>query len=180
MGKKSKNLKILAEYTERIKNGDTDAVYEYFAPEFSSHVAKRVAPESSGFDIRLGEVMFWQESANAFPDREFVIEKIWEIDDEEIVIVNWTVTGTHSGGSYFGVPASGKKVEINGTGIVRFENGRIVAGLHNFRFHDSPLRCLQRIEAATPPQESITLERNKMLLPALKLPDFYLSSVTKF
>ena len=126
MGKKSGNLKILAEYTERIKNGDTDAVYEYFAPGFFSHVAERVAPESLGFDIRLGEVMFWQESANAFPDREFVIEKIWEIDDEEIVIANWTMTGTHSGGSYFGVPASGKKVEINGTGIVRFENGKIV------------------------------------------------------
>jgi steroid delta-isomerase-like uncharacterized protein len=126
MGKKSRNLKILAEYTERIKNGDTDAVYEYFAPGFVSHVTKRVAPESSDLDVRLGEVMFWQESANAFPDREFVVEKLWEIEDEEVVIVNWTMTGTHTGGSYFGVPASGKKVEINGTGIVRFENGRIV------------------------------------------------------
>ena len=77
------------------------------------------------------------------------------------------------------------RTDLTVTGMTRdgtflVENGRIVAGLHNFRFHDSPLRCLQRIEAATPPQESITLERNKMLLPALKLPDFYLSSVTRF
>jgi hypothetical protein len=99
MGKEFKNSKIFAEYTERIKNGDTDAVYDYFAP----------------FDIRLGEVMFWQESANAFPDREFVLHKVWEIDDEEVVIANWTMTGTHTGGSYFGVPASGQRVEINGT-----------------------------------------------------------------
>ena len=119
------NMKILAEYTERIKNGDTDAVYEYFAPGFESHVTKRVASESSGLDVRLGEVMFWRESEKAFPDREFVIEKVWEIEAEEVVIANWTMTGTHSGGSYFGVPASGKKVEINGTGIVRFENGKI-------------------------------------------------------
>jgi steroid delta-isomerase-like uncharacterized protein len=126
MGKEFKNSKIFAEYTERIKNGDTDAVYEYFAPEFYSHVAKRVAPESLEFDIRLGEVMFWQESANAFPDREFVLHKVWEIDDEEVVIANWTMTGTHTGGSYFGVPASGQRVEINGTAIVRFEDGRIV------------------------------------------------------
>jgi steroid delta-isomerase-like uncharacterized protein len=125
MGKKFNNMKILAEYTERIKNGDTDAVYEYFAPGFVSHVTKRVAPESSGLDVRLGEVTFWQESARAFPDREFVIEKVWEIDAEEVVIANWTMAGTHTGGSYFGVPASGKKVEINGTGIVRFENGKI-------------------------------------------------------
>lgn len=66
----------------------------------------------------------------------------------------------------------------DGTFLV--EEGRIVGGLRNFRFHDSPLRCLQRVEAATPPMESITLERGKMLLPALRLPDFHLSSVTQF
>jgi steroid delta-isomerase-like uncharacterized protein len=122
----SKNLKILAEYTERVKNGDTDAVYEFFAPTFYSHVAKRVAPGVVGADIRAGEVMFWEESANAFPDREFVVEKMWALDDEDMVIANWTMTGTHTGGSYFGVPASGKKVEINGTAILRFADGKIV------------------------------------------------------
>ena len=66
----------------------------------------------------------------------------------------------------------------DGTFLV--ENGKIAYGLRNFRFHDSPLRCLAQVDVATPPQESITLERGKMLLPALKLPDFHLSSVTKF
>jgi predicted ester cyclase len=126
MGKQSKNLKIFIEYTDRIKNGDTDSVYEYFAPEFFSHAARRVAPEVVGSDIRAGEVIFWEESAKAFPDREFTIEKAWAVDDENIVIANWTMTGTHTGGSYFGAPPSGKNVEINGTAIVRFEDGRIV------------------------------------------------------
>jgi predicted ester cyclase len=36
------------------------------------------------------------------------------------------ISGTLTGGGYFGMPASGKRVEINGTGIGRFENGRIV------------------------------------------------------
>ena len=93
MGKKSNNLRLLAEYTDRIKKGDTAAVYEFFAPGFVSHVAKRVAPETLGSDIRAGEVMFWEESAKAFPDREFVIEKVWEVDEEGIVIANWTMTG---------------------------------------------------------------------------------------
>lgn len=126
MGKISSNVRILAAYTERVQNGDTDAVYEFFAPEFFSHVVKRVAPEALGCDVRAGEVMFWEESAKAFPDREFRVEKVWAVDDEDIVIANWTMTGTHTGGSYFGVPASGKKVEINGTGIVRFADGKIV------------------------------------------------------
>ncbi len=125
MAKKSKNIKILAEYTQRIKNGDTSAVYDHFAPNFHTHVAERVAPESVGLDVRLGEVMFWEQSAKAFPDREFVVEKVWEIEEEEVVIANWTLTGTHTGDSYFGVPPSGKKIEINGTAIVRFEDGKI-------------------------------------------------------
>jgi predicted Zn-dependent protease len=66
----------------------------------------------------------------------------------------------------------------DGTFLV--EDGRIVAGLKNFRFHDSPLRCFANVEATTPPMESITLERGKMLLPAMRLADFHLSSVTKF
>ena len=66
----------------------------------------------------------------------------------------------------------------DGTFLV--EDGKIVAGVKNFRFHDSPLRCFAQVEAATGPMESITMERGKMLLPAVRLPDFHLSSVTKF
>jgi predicted ester cyclase len=126
MERKSNNVESFVEYTDRIKNGDTDSVYEFFAPGFFSHVVRRVAPEVLGSDVRGGEVLFWEESAKAFPDREFVLGNVWAVDEEVIVIANWTMTGTHTGGSYFGVPASGKKVEINGTGIVRFEDGKIV------------------------------------------------------
>ncbi len=66
----------------------------------------------------------------------------------------------------------------DGTFLV--EDGNVVTGVRNFRFHDSPLRCFASVEAATRPMEAITLERGKMLLPAVRLPDFHLSSVTKF
>ncbi len=66
----------------------------------------------------------------------------------------------------------------DGTFLV--EDGKIVCGVKNFRFHDSPLRCFAEVEAGTPPLEAITMERGKMLLPAMRLPDFHLSSVTKF
>ena len=66
----------------------------------------------------------------------------------------------------------------DGTFLV--EDGKIVCGVKSFRFHDSPLRCFQNVDAATAPLESITMERGKMLLPAVRLPDFHLSSVTKF
>ncbi len=41
-------------------------------------------------------------------------------------ISNWTLTGTHTGAPFFGVPPSGKKVTINGTAILRFKDGKIV------------------------------------------------------
>ncbi len=77
------------------------------------------------------------------------------------------------------------QTDLTVTGMTRdgtflVEDGRIVAGVKNFRFHDSPLRCLQLVNAATPPQEAITMERGKMLLPALRLPDFNFSSATLF
>jgi predicted ester cyclase len=126
MGQKRSNLHILAEYSDRVQKGDTSAVYDYFAPGFHTHVAKRVAPGVLGSDVRAGEVMFWEQSAQAFPDRTFTVNKVCAIDEEDLIVTNWTMTGTHSGGSYFGVPPSGKKVEINGTAILRFEDGKIV------------------------------------------------------
>ncbi len=65
-------------------------------------------------------------------------------------------------------------------GTFLIEDGKVVCGLRNFRFHDSPLRAFQQVDAATQPMESVTLERGKMLLPAVKLPEFNLSSVTEF
>jgi predicted Zn-dependent protease len=66
----------------------------------------------------------------------------------------------------------------DGTFLV--ENGKIVCGVRNFRFHESPLRCFAEVAMTTAPQESITMERGKMLLPAMKLPAFHFSSVTRF
>jgi predicted Zn-dependent protease len=65
-------------------------------------------------------------------------------------------------------------------GTFLIENGKIVSGVKNFRFHDSPLRCFAKVNAATAPMEAITMERGKMLLPAVRLPDFNFSSSTKF
>ncbi|MCC6141620.1 MAG: TldD/PmbA family protein [Nitrospira sp.] len=66
----------------------------------------------------------------------------------------------------------------DGTFLV--ENGEIVSAVKNFRFHESPLRAFQRIEAWTAPMEAVTSETGKMLVPAVVLPEFHFSSVTRF
>jgi predicted Zn-dependent protease len=76
-------------------------------------------------------------------------------------------------------------IDLTVTGMTRdgtflVEKGEIVSAIKNFRFHDSPLRAFQQIDAATGPIEAVTAETGKMLAPAVVLPEFNFSSVTRF
>ncbi len=66
----------------------------------------------------------------------------------------------------------------DGTFLV--ENGEIVTAVRNFRFHESPLRAFNQIDAFTAPVEAITSETGKLLVPAMRIHNFNFSSVTRF
>lgn len=66
----------------------------------------------------------------------------------------------------------------DGTFLV--EKGEIVSAVRNFRFHESPLQAFRHITAWTTPMEAVNSEIGKMLVPALALPQFHFSSVTRF
>lgn len=65
-------------------------------------------------------------------------------------------------------------------GTFLIEDGRIVSPVHNFRFHESPLRAFNRIDAFATPAEAVSAESWKMMLPAMRIHDFNFSSVTRF
>ena len=65
-------------------------------------------------------------------------------------------------------------------GTFLIEDGKITAGVKNFRWHDSPLRVFAAVAGVTAPHEAVSNERGKMLLPYMRLPDFNFSSVTRF
>ena len=120
----SENLRILAKYSAAMEAGDTDAVYEFWAPDFQSHVTSRVAPGKVGEDVRGEEQKWWEQVRAAFPDMTFTVDLL--VESEDIVVSNWTVTGTHTGAPFYDVPPSGRPVTINGTGILRLRDGLIV------------------------------------------------------
>jgi len=120
----SKNLRILGEYSARMAAGDYAAVYDVFAPDFVSHVTGRVSPEVEGADIRSQEQKFWEMARSAFPDMQFRVDLL--IESGDLVVSNWTLTGTHSGGAFYDVAASGQPVVINGTAILRLRDGKVV------------------------------------------------------
>src|ERR1700687_2530681 len=111
----SKNLAILGQYSARMSAGDYDAVYEVFAPDFFSHVTPRVSPEAVGTDIRPQEQKFWESARNGFSDMQCPVDLL--IESGDLVVSNWTLTGTHNGTPFYNIPPSGKRVVINGTAI---------------------------------------------------------------
>jgi predicted ester cyclase len=120
----SDNLRNLAQYSARMAAGDYAAVYDVFAPEFTSHVTGRVSPDVVGTDIRSHEERFWDMARRAFPDMKFKVSLVLESGDH--VVSNWTLTGTHTGEAFYDVPPSGEPVVINGTAILRFQDGKVV------------------------------------------------------
>ena len=120
----SENLRLLGKYSDAMAGGDQAAVFEFFAPEFMSHVTDRVNPDVAGTDIRGSELKWWNEARAAFPDMIFTVNLLIEQDD--LIVSNWSVQGTHTGDPFNGVAPSGEPVNINGTAILRMRDGKIV------------------------------------------------------
>ena len=120
----SENLATLARYSARMSAGDYDAVFEFFAPEFTSHVTERVNPAITGTDIRPREREFWETAKRAFPDMKFKVNLV--IESGDLVVSNSTLTGTHTGAAYYDVPPSGGPIRIDGTAILRLRDGKVV------------------------------------------------------
>jgi predicted ester cyclase len=120
----SENLRLLGKYSAAMEAGHTEAVYEFWSPDFVSHVTQRVSPDRVGSDVRGDEQHWWQQARAAFPDMIFTVNLL--IEQDELVVSNWTVKGTHTGAAFYDVQPSGEPVEINGTAILRIRDGQIV------------------------------------------------------
>ena len=120
----SENLAMLGAYSAAMERGNREAVFEYWAPEFQSHVTERVNPDAVGTDIRGHELEWWTQCREAFPDMVFTVDLLIEAGD--LIVSNWTVRGTHTGAAFYDVTPSGEAVVINGTAILRIRDGKIV------------------------------------------------------
>jgi predicted ester cyclase len=120
----SDNLRMLGAYSAAMDAGDTEAVYQFWSDDFVSHVTARVSPDKVGTDVRAQEAEWWEQVRSAFPDMVFTVNLL--VEQNDIVVSNWTVKGTHTGTAFYDVEPSGEPVEINGTGILRIRDGQIV------------------------------------------------------
>jgi steroid delta-isomerase-like uncharacterized protein len=63
------------------------------------------------------------EFTTSFPDLRFTIEDM--ITEKEKSVVSWIISGTHTG-EFMGIPATGRKISVEGITIHHITNGKIL------------------------------------------------------
>jgi steroid delta-isomerase-like uncharacterized protein len=105
-------------YDEVLSNGDLDRISEICAEDVVDHEAPPGMPQ--GIE---GVKAFVQMIRGGFPDLRATVEDALTEGDRTAARVKFT--GTHDG-EYMGIPASGRRIEIETIDIIRVADGKCV------------------------------------------------------
>lgn len=92
---------------------------------------------------------FFAEMFAAMPDMVMTVDRV--VADDESAAVQWHATGTFDGGSFQGIRATGRRVDIRGVDIMEIRDGLIQ---HNTIYYDGA--SFARQIGLLPPQGSRT------------------------
>jgi predicted ester cyclase len=109
-------------YEEAFGQGKPEVADEVVDPDLVCYDPNAEGGEVRGLETIKGEIEYFQ---NAFPEDFF-----WRVEDQlaegDKVTTRYTFGGTHQG-EFFGVPGTGKRIEITGIQIDRFDqSGQLV------------------------------------------------------
>ncbi len=99
--------------------GNMDALDDLISPDFVNHAASNPNETRDGFKQRV------QMVRTAFPDWEMTADEM--LGEGDRVVTRWRARGTHRG-SFRGIAATGKKIEVTGIAIDRVLDGKRVEG----------------------------------------------------
>ena len=105
---------VVRSFFEAFSRHDTDGVAALVAEDLIHH-----SSSNQGRDGIRAETAYW---FGAFPDASYAIEDT--VAEGDRVAVRGRATATHRG-EFFGVPGSGKRIEIEEMHIARVEGGLI-------------------------------------------------------
>lgn len=112
------NIAAQEHLAEHINAGKVEAALESFAENAVDH-----DPAPGQGAGREGFKQFFDALTTAFPDAHIEPEQM--VVDDDNVAVAYTLTGTHEA-DFNGVAPTGRKIEVRGLQIGRFEDGKIV------------------------------------------------------
>lgn len=114
------NKQAVRDFFRRIWNeGDEAAINEFIAEQAAGNDP----------DFGAGREAFrkqWREWRTAMPDLHFAVEEL--VAEGDTVVSRWVLTGTHTGGPLFGVPAGGRSVKVGGMSLDHLKDGVLVSG----------------------------------------------------
>ncbi|KAF7179908.1 hypothetical protein CNMCM7691_008960 [Aspergillus felis] len=112
-------LQKMGRFVEFINSGDETIGQEVVSESAVFHVPFSDTPLKglAGYMQILGMMR------SAYPDIQWTLDDTVIEDDR--VVAQFTLRGTHEG-EFFGVPASGKKIQARAVNIYRFAAGKIV------------------------------------------------------
>ncbi|MDQ3864382.1 MAG: ester cyclase [Actinomycetota bacterium] len=106
---------------EAFGQGKMEIVDEVLDSDFVCYDPNSESGEIRGADTMKGEIEYFRQ---AVPDLTYTVED--QLAEGDKVVTRWKASGTHQG-EFFGVPGSGKRIEMTGINIDRFdESGRVV------------------------------------------------------
>jgi steroid delta-isomerase-like uncharacterized protein len=121
------NRKLFQRYFDVVANeGNLDLADEIFASDYQHHDPANPDPRPMIGSQAVKDHL--TSLRGAFPDLVFQVDDMLAEDDD--IVVRWTVRGTNTG-DYFGMPATGKPIEITGMNTWRTRDGKAVEGWVN-------------------------------------------------
>ena len=113
------NRALMQRFTQFINTASEELAGELISPDAVFHVPGRAEPMRgpAGYLAIIGMMR------GGFPDIQWTLEET--IAEGDKVAARFTMRGTHKG-SFYGVPPTGKKIEVKAMNIYRFSNGKIL------------------------------------------------------
>ena len=112
------NKEIVRRYQEAYNQQDYDALDEIVAQDVLT--PNMISTMPRGLE---GAKLVHQKTLLGMPDYQTTIEDL--IAEGNRVVARVTITGTHTG-DFYGIPATGKRINVSAIYIVRIANGKIV------------------------------------------------------
>jgi steroid delta-isomerase-like uncharacterized protein len=127
------NREVVHRYLEVYSNGRMETLDETIAEDYVGHAIPPGMPQGPE-----GEKQLIGMYRSGIPDLQVTFEDQFATGDK--VVTRWTGRGTH-GGNLFGIPATGKQVNLEGISIHRLAGGKVVESWVQFNL----LNVMQQI-----------------------------------
>jgi len=118
-----RNKAVAQQVFNAFNTGDTKSLATLISPTLRTHGMHVLNPQLN----RLANVeRVAQEITHdhqAFPDTRFHLQEV--LAEGDVVILRWTMTGTHRGPLFDRAP-TGRKITVHGTEVMRIKDGVIV------------------------------------------------------